>query len=86
MINRSGKVQIVSCPECARLAAEADRIRNRYQAALIRLHAALNTLRKSTLKFETLKAKADDLGTQYSNARLELEKHRRTHLKVVRCP
>jgi hypothetical protein len=74
----------VSCPECARLAAETERIRKKYQAALIRLHAALNTLKKSTLKFEKLKSEADDLGKQYHHARLELEKHRRTHLKVVR--
>ena len=77
--------QMVSCPECARLAAEAERIRKKYQAALIRLHAALDTIKKSTLKFEKLKAEADDLGRRYSSARLELEKHRRTHLKVV-CP
>jgi capsule polysaccharide export protein KpsE/RkpR len=78
--------QMVSCPECARLAAEAERIRKKYQAALIRLHAALDTIKKSTLKFEKLKAEADDLGRQYSNARRAFEKHRRTHLKLVRCP
>ena len=84
-MNRSGKARIVSCPECAHLTAEADRIRKQYQAALIRLHAALNTLKKSTLKFEKLKSEADELAKQYNEARLEVEKHRRTHLKVVRC-
>lgn len=73
------------CPECARLAAEADRIRKKYQAALLRLHAALNTLTRSTLKFQKVKSDVEHLGGEYDRARRDLEMHQRTHLKVVKC-
>jgi hypothetical protein len=82
MLDRKSQGPIMTCPDCARLAAEADRIRKEYQAALIRLHAALNRLTRSTLKFQKLKADADDLAKEYERARLELENHRRTHLNV----
>jgi len=79
------KSRIVICLECARLAAEADRIRKKYQTALRRLHTELNTLTRSTLKFQKLKSDADDLGRQYDRARRELEKHQQTHLKLINC-
>ena len=68
------------CPECARLEAEADQIRTEYQAALKRLHTALDALAESTIEYQRSKVAADDLGKKYDRALSELVKHRRTHL------
>lgn len=79
------KAQIVICPDCARLAAEVHRLRKKYQAGLVRLHNAVNTLTRSTLRFQKLKSTVEDLGREYNRAQLALERHRRTHLKMLRC-
>jgi hypothetical protein len=68
------------CPECARLQAEADRIRIEYRAALKQLHTALDALAESTHEYQRSKAVADDLGKKYDLALSELVKHRLTHL------
>lgn len=76
---------MVTCPECERLAAEADSRRTAYGAALLRLQTALAALEESTLEYEAAKSTADDLGEEFDRAMGELIKHRRTHLEAAGC-
>ena len=79
---RRNTLEVLPCPECVRLAAEVDRIRKQYQAALLRLHGVLNALVTLNLKYEKSKSEADRLGKDFDLANRELQRHRRTHLKA----
>lgn len=70
----------LACAECDHLRGKFDRLERRYAHAYGVLTSFADTARAS--EYNRLKATADEARIDSEIARLELEQHRRVHVKV----